>query len=94
MQFSAGDISYLDCVHLVYPSFYTWTLNENVRDVKSSGEPKEWMKRQNQKHRLGSSSSAELVEDVGTSVVDNADEDHGGQEQRDEVENGADETPD
>lgn len=70
MKFSAGDISYIDCVHFVYPSFFTWTLNERIREYTQSGPPKEWMLRQNERHHSDAGSEmAEGEGDDGMEVV-------------------------
>ena len=37
--------TWLDVVTNVYPSFFTWTLNERMRDWKQPGPPKSWMQR-------------------------------------------------
>ncbi|KAK4494568.1 hypothetical protein PRZ48_013924 [Zasmidium cellare] len=39
-------IKFIDSIEYVYPSFYTWTLNEPFRDWKEPRPPKAWMLRQ------------------------------------------------
>lgn len=68
MRLNVVDISYLDCVHFVYPSFFTWTLNERIREISSSGPPKEWMKRQNAKHKSDDGIDVAEVEGEGPDV--------------------------
>lgn len=97
MKFNVGDISFLDRVNFAYPSFYLWTLNERIEELKNCGEPKEWMKRQNEKHFSdGGGEMAEMDEDYeggGSEVGQEVDEDVEGGEEREET--AADEeTPD
>lgn len=40
-------ITWIDSLEYVYPSFYTWTWNERIRDWKEPGPPKAWQERQN-----------------------------------------------
>ena len=42
-------IIWIDSVDVVFPSFYTWTLNERVRALREPGPPKAWMERANRK---------------------------------------------
>lgn len=70
IKFSVGDISYLDSVQFVYPSFFTWTLNERLRDFTASGPPKEWMKRQNDKHKLDAGTETAETEAMETEVAE------------------------
>ncbi|KXS97063.1 hypothetical protein AC578_10805 [Pseudocercospora eumusae] len=41
--------SWIDAVECVYPTFFTWTLNERAMDWKEPGPPTEWMLRQEEK---------------------------------------------
>jgi hypothetical protein len=69
MKFNVGEISFLDCVLLVYPSFYTWTRNERIRDFVPAGPPKEWMKRQNESHLNGGGDGADGEGENGEDVT-------------------------
>lgn len=44
-------IQWIDSYDAVFPSFYTWLPNECVREWKEPGEPKAWMKRQEEKKK-------------------------------------------
>ncbi|KAK4617957.1 hypothetical protein CLAFUW4_12506 [Fulvia fulva] len=45
----SNGIEFVDHYKHAYPSFYTWTLNDRIRDWKEPGPPKAWMQRQNAK---------------------------------------------
>lgn len=96
MKFNVVDISYIDSVQFVYPSFHNWTLNERIRDAQS-GPLKDWQTRQNKKHisedaekAEGDGGGTELVQREGGDDVD------GGGEQGDVAAAAAadEETPD
>lgn len=82
MKFNVVDISFLDHVHYVYPSFFTWTLNERIREVSVSGPPKDWMKRQNEKHKSDDGLEVADVESDGMEAVKQDGEGNDGGEKR------------
>ncbi|KAF2217097.1 hypothetical protein CERZMDRAFT_32474 [Cercospora zeae-maydis SCOH1-5] len=45
-------IMWLDLVEYAYPTFFKWTLNEQIRDWKEPGPPKAWMQRASGKTRV------------------------------------------
>ena len=45
-------VDWIDSYDAVFPSFYTWLPNESVREWKEPGEPKAWMKRQEEKKKM------------------------------------------
>ncbi|EME78353.1 uncharacterized protein MYCFIDRAFT_144312 [Pseudocercospora fijiensis CIRAD86] len=46
-------LSWIDAVECVYPSFFTWTLNERAMDWNEPGPPTEWMLRQEEMKKSG-----------------------------------------
>ncbi|KAM3424449.1 hypothetical protein BST61_g6453 [Cercospora zeina] len=54
----ANGIMWLDAVENVYPTFFKWTLNEQIRAWKEPGPPKAWMQ------RVGAQTAVEENRDV------------------------------